>query len=62
MLMFKMDSHDSADSFDRVATLDGELLGSACIFCRRFIAFCDNPEQLYEAERAHVCPQMKKSA
>ena len=53
--MFAVNTHHSAENFDRVVLSDGELLGTACIFCQQFIAFSDDAEQLRNAECAHAC-------
>jgi hypothetical protein len=57
-----MDFYYSDDNFDRVRLSDGNLLGSACIFCRQFVAFGEDDEQLRRAERAHTCLKMARSA
>ncbi len=62
MPMHANDMHDFADDFDRVVFSDGQLLGSACIYCQRFIAFYEDAEQLSQAERAHTCPEMMRTA
>ncbi len=59
--MFAVDTLYSADNFDRVVLSDGELLGSACIFCRQFVSFHDDAEQLRKAECAHTCLEMSQT-
>jgi hypothetical protein len=60
--MCAMEMKNCPDNFDRILLSDGNLLGSACIFCRQFIAFCENDEQLCKAELAHTCSERARNA
>ncbi len=45
----------SAHDFRRIPVLHTAVIGSACIFCKRVVAYSPNPDMLHIAEKAHCC-------